>query len=515
MDDPALLRAYIDDASEDAFAALVNRYTGLVYATALRQVGGNTHLARDITQSVFTDLARKAGELRGRPVLTGWLYTSTQLVVAATFRAEKRRKQREQEAHTMMQISAGDTPDSWSRLRPVLDEVMRELGDEARESILLRFFEGRPFAEIGEKLALSENAARMRVERALDKMHALLSKRGLTSSGAALAVVLAQQALSAAPAGLAAEIARAALTNATQVATPAWSMLSATKTTIAVVALVGAICVGIFVMFVASYQGVRGEIVELRRANQAAAASLDVDRQRLAQRSVELAERRQVAAAVLRLPAARADSGTPADRRMMLRIRSALTLRYAGLFRRLKLGPSQQESFEKLLLRKSFAEVGALNALSYRPPDGAAATLDLNVVNAVKAAVTSEIDEEIRSLLGIDLFQRYADFARTVPVRQQVEAVAAASEDTGGGLSDDEIDGLTRFVARAADYTRPLPEAFLAEGRASLAANQQSALARLQAMRLARYTILEANLVAAAKGLVQLPLPSGLELDTL
>lgn len=79
---------------------------------------------------------------------------------------------------------------------------------------LLRFFEGRAFAEIGAALHVTEDAARMRVDRALDKLHALLAKRAVTSTSGALAAALANQALATAPSGLFATITGAALTQA-------------------------------------------------------------------------------------------------------------------------------------------------------------------------------------------------------------------------------------------------------------------------------------------------------------
>jgi len=48
----------------------------------------------------------------------------------------------------------------WERLRPLIDDVVHELNDRDREAVLLRFFEGRPFADIGVTLGLSEDAAR-------------------------------------------------------------------------------------------------------------------------------------------------------------------------------------------------------------------------------------------------------------------------------------------------------------------------------------------------------------------
>jgi len=65
-EDAELLRQYAQSGSETAFAELVRRYLPLVYATALRLVNGDSHLAQDVTQAVFIDLARKTGSLPRR-----------------------------------------------------------------------------------------------------------------------------------------------------------------------------------------------------------------------------------------------------------------------------------------------------------------------------------------------------------------------------------------------------------------------------------------------------------------
>src|SRR5882724_4840264 len=215
-DDAELLRRYAETGSEEAFAELVRRHLNLVYFAALRQVGGDTHRAKDVTQTVFTDLARKAAALSRHAVLAGWLYTSTHYAAAKVARAERRRKTHEQEAETMKEILQDATPATdWERLRPVLDDVMLQLNEPEREAVLLRFFEGRPFADLGAKLRLSEDAARMRVDRALEKMHALLAKRGVTSTTAALGLALANQVAATAPVGLATTVTGAAAGGAT------------------------------------------------------------------------------------------------------------------------------------------------------------------------------------------------------------------------------------------------------------------------------------------------------------
>ena len=99
--DSELLRRYADTRSEEAFAELVRRHVNLVYSAALRQVNGDVHLAQDVAQTVFTDLARKAVSLLRRSTLTGWLYTSAHFAAAKAVRTEQRRHAREQEVHTM------------------------------------------------------------------------------------------------------------------------------------------------------------------------------------------------------------------------------------------------------------------------------------------------------------------------------------------------------------------------------------------------------------------------------
>src|SRR5690242_15862580 len=116
----ALLKAYAVDGSEDAFRELVNCYIGLVYSTALRKVGGDTHRAEDVTQMVFADLARRAGEISAKVKLGGWLHQRTFHVATTLMRGEHRRKVREQEA-IEMKVLEGQSAAQFARIEPVLD----------------------------------------------------------------------------------------------------------------------------------------------------------------------------------------------------------------------------------------------------------------------------------------------------------------------------------------------------------------------------------------------------------
>lgn len=208
IEDAELLRRYAEERSEAAFVELVRRRIGIVYSVALRRCGGDAHLAEDVTQRVFADLARKAKALGGRTVISGWLYRSTQFAASDAVRAERRRRAREEEVNVMNETTggAGAAVDG-EKVRPVIDEVLCELSDDDRDAVALRFFDERSFAEIGGRLALAEDSARKRVERALEKLHALLARRGITSTTAALGVALGGQAGVAAPVGLAASAA--------------------------------------------------------------------------------------------------------------------------------------------------------------------------------------------------------------------------------------------------------------------------------------------------------------------
>lgn len=97
-DSQALLEDYARTGSDSAFRELVTRYLGLVYSTALRLVGGDTHLAEDVAQMVFADLARKASGLSNRVMLGGWLHQRTYNVAAPMMRSRRRRQSREREA---------------------------------------------------------------------------------------------------------------------------------------------------------------------------------------------------------------------------------------------------------------------------------------------------------------------------------------------------------------------------------------------------------------------------------
>lgn len=214
-DDVTLLRRYAETRDEIAFAELVRRHIDGVHSVALRRVGFDAHLARDVAQNVFIVLARDARRLSRHPVLTGWLYTTTRHVAANAVRSETRRRQREQTAEAMNDALAKAPPEAgWEQMAPVLEAAIDELGEADRLAVLLRFIDRRSFADIGTVLQVTEDAARKRVERALEKLRATLGRHGVVSTGSALAGTLTANAVVAAPAGLLGAITEGALASA-------------------------------------------------------------------------------------------------------------------------------------------------------------------------------------------------------------------------------------------------------------------------------------------------------------
>jgi RNA polymerase sigma factor (sigma-70 family) len=310
IDDAELLRGYATSRSESDFAELVRRHVNLVYTAALRQVNGDAHLAQDVTQLVFTDLARKAASLAQHRVLAGWLFTSTRFAAAKAVRGEQRRHAREEEARFMQELLPPDDPAAqldWARVRPVLDEVLGELPEPDREAILLRFFEGRDFASVGEKLNVNDNTARMRVERALDKLRAQLERRGVTSTSAALAAALANQAVVAAPAGLAAVVTGVALAGGGTVAAGTAAggglvatLLSMTKLQVGISGALAVAGAAGFVLQAGTNAELREKVASLRQQN-AAIATVQAENLRLAKTAAEVADMRRDDAELVRL----------------------------------------------------------------------------------------------------------------------------------------------------------------------------------------------------------------------
>ncbi len=212
--DSALLRQYAEQGDEAAFAEVVRRHVKFVYASAVRLLNGDLALAQDVSQMVFNDLARKANQMGKYDTVAGWLHTSVRFAALSAIRTEQRRRNREHEASAMSDTTL-TLELSWSQLRPLIDEALSQLPTAERDIILLRFFEEKSHREIGEALGLNENTARMRVERAVEKLRAFFARHGVKTTAALLTTTLSAQPITPLPAGFATAVAGKSLAGAT------------------------------------------------------------------------------------------------------------------------------------------------------------------------------------------------------------------------------------------------------------------------------------------------------------
>ena len=228
VSDARLLEQFARNGSEEAFAALVQRHIALVHSVALRHTANAQH-AQDITQAVFVILARKAGTLGRKTVLPGWLYHTARLTAANLQRAETSRVRREQEAFMQSQLEESVNDALWRELSPRLDEAMAGLGASERDALVLRYFQNKSMAEVGQFLGLAENTAQKRVSRALEKLRTFFTKRGVSSTTAILAGAISANSVQAVPVTLAKSVTAVALTKG---AAASISTLALAKTTV-------------------------------------------------------------------------------------------------------------------------------------------------------------------------------------------------------------------------------------------------------------------------------------------
>lgn len=213
-DDPALLRAYQTTGSETAFRALVDRHLSMIYGLALRRTG-NRETAEEVTQSVFTTLARKARSgFRARGSLSGWLYKTAFNHSSTALRAEHNR-QRAMDRFRMTQTThnPGETRLD-PALRDLLDAAVNHLPAADRSLVIQRYIEGRTYRELGETIGKTEDATRKRVGTAVEKLASYFRSHGHAVPVATLCTALGATVAGPAPVSLAGTVTRTAVESA-------------------------------------------------------------------------------------------------------------------------------------------------------------------------------------------------------------------------------------------------------------------------------------------------------------
>jgi RNA polymerase sigma factor (sigma-70 family) len=469
VDDAELLRRFAHNHSQDAFTELVGRRVNLVYSVALRQVGYDAYLAEDVTQKVFTDLAIKAAALSRRAVLTGWLYRSAQFAASDIVRAERRRRHRDQQTYVMQDnsievVQAAD----WEKIRPLLDKFLGRLSETERDLVALRFFETCSFAEIGRRMQLTEDAARKRVERSLEKLRVSLRRDGISTPATVLATALSGQAGWAAPPGLSVT----AVSGAILAASTSWTSLILTFMAIKTNLTVGA--VALLAIALALYQ------TNLRSISQSALRSTE---DTFARQSTELGrmrERMKHAEEKSAALQAKIDKGNRLEPQVTVASRSTTTadsgsinikdypemrefglnkqiavarLQFGRLYRTLGLSKDEVNEFERLyaesfLTKQDLRDEAREHGVLASSPE---------IKNALQQA-----DAPLRELLGAEGYKSYEDFRATQNLRDSVDTLASTLYFTDSPISSVASDKLLEIIqangrsARIDPYGNPV-----------------------------------------------------------
>jgi RNA polymerase sigma factor (sigma-70 family) len=207
LTDGQLLARFLDDRAEAAFAALVKRHGPMVLGVC-RRVLGHAHDAEDAFQATFLVLARKAASVVKREAVASFLYgVAYRTALRARAQAARRRATERQVGE--MPHPAVEPPESqdW---RPVLDRELSQLPQKYRAALVLCDLECKTRREAARQLGLAEGTLASRLATARRMLAMRLARCGVSLSGGALAVVLAEEASAAVPAPWVSATARAA-----------------------------------------------------------------------------------------------------------------------------------------------------------------------------------------------------------------------------------------------------------------------------------------------------------------
>ena len=201
-----LIRLFVDRNDQGAFAELTRLHLKLVYSTCLREVG-DVALAEDATQAVFLLLAQKASSFRKGIGLVSWLFQTSRYAARKAIKRERTRALYELRAAQQAQLTDMDAFEDSREFGVALNEALYALPQGDRNALLMRYFDEYTLKEVGVAIGISEDGARLRINRALDKMRRPLSKSGFMIGAVALVTLLEAQG-SASPADtLAAKVA--------------------------------------------------------------------------------------------------------------------------------------------------------------------------------------------------------------------------------------------------------------------------------------------------------------------
>jgi RNA polymerase sigma-70 factor (ECF subfamily) len=199
-----LLHRFAGLGDAAAFAQIIQRYSGFVFATCLRVIGDSAR-AEDLSQETFFRLMRRPHEVNQN--LGGWLHrTATHLAVDA-LRSESSRRKRE----IIYTQECDHEASTWAELSPMVDQALSEMPEEPRMLLMQHFLLGKSQSDLAEELSVSPSTICRRIQQGLEDMRVRLRLKGIYALPAALAALLCHVTARQAPASLTVELGKMAI----------------------------------------------------------------------------------------------------------------------------------------------------------------------------------------------------------------------------------------------------------------------------------------------------------------
>jgi len=183
-------RAAVDEVlagKHESFRVLVDRHGRRVFGLAYRMTG-NEQDADEVVQETFLRCYKRLDSFEARSTFSTWLYR-----IASNCALDLLAKRKQDKTHLVENDARDDDPNpeerTWdyaspqpgperlllsSELRKRVADAMKRLTDVERTAFVLRHFEGRSIAEIGEVLKVREEAVKNTIFRAVKKMRSEL-----------------------------------------------------------------------------------------------------------------------------------------------------------------------------------------------------------------------------------------------------------------------------------------------------------------------------------------------------
>ena len=163
-----------------AFEELVRRTSRLVFARLMLEVG-DAHHAEDLLQETLLTAFRTLGQLTQTDKFRSWLLRIAQNIAVDAARRDGRKKRTPDFAEIKLRQEAGaklgpDAHAEQEELQQRVLAVLRELPEEYRLPLTLRYLVGADYETIQQQMGLTNGSLRGLLHRGIQKLRAELQK---------------------------------------------------------------------------------------------------------------------------------------------------------------------------------------------------------------------------------------------------------------------------------------------------------------------------------------------------